>query len=139
MGDVPALTLAAWRLQLTALLLAAPATWQYQQLSGEARAHARRSAGWLSASGACLAAHFGLWVWSLEHTSLPHSLLLVATAPIILTAVALLLRQPISQGEVGGAALAIAGGLRPCVAAHRQQHRMRKGQPCTAAGTLRCP
>jgi hypothetical protein len=55
------------------------------------------------------ALHFGTWVWSLQHTSLAHSLLLVSTTPIILVAYSLVMRQPISAGEVAGALLAVAG------------------------------
>lgn len=60
-------------------------------------------------SGACLAVHFGAWVWSLQRTSLTHSLLLVSTTPVIMAAGALALRHPISKGEVGGAVLALVG------------------------------
>jgi drug/metabolite transporter (DMT)-like permease len=55
------------------------------------------------------ALHFGTWVWSLQHTSLAHSLLLVSTTPIILVAYSLIMRLPISAGEVAGALLAVAG------------------------------
>jgi drug/metabolite transporter (DMT)-like permease len=51
-------------------------------------------------------------VWSLQHTSLAHSLLLVSTTPIILVAYSLITRQPISAGEVAGALLAVAGGAQ---------------------------
>eukprot|EP00882_Tetradesmus_deserticola_P022745 GHRQ01024691.1.p1 GENE.GHRQ01024691.1~~GHRQ01024691.1.p1 ORF type:complete len:425 (+),score=136.30 GHRQ01024691.1:465-1739(+) len=60
-------------------------------------------------SGVTLALHFGSWVWSLQHTSLAHSLLLVSTTPIILVGHSLITRQPISLGEVAGALLAVAG------------------------------
>jgi hypothetical protein len=55
------------------------------------------------------ALHFGTWVWSLQHTSLAHSLLLVSTTPIILVAYSLISRQAISAGEVAGAVMAVAG------------------------------
>lgn len=58
------------------------------------------------------AIHFGTWVWSLEHTSLAHSLLLVSTTPIIIVAWTLLRRHAISAGEVAGAVLALVGGCR---------------------------
>jgi drug/metabolite transporter (DMT)-like permease len=64
------------------------------------------------------ALHFGAWVWSLQHTSLAHSLLLVSTTPIILVAYSLVVRQPISAGEVAGAVLAVAGDAQQ---QHQQQ------------------
>ena len=60
-------------------------------------------------SGACLAAHFGLWVWGLQHTSLPHSLLLVCCTPLLLSFGSLVLCFPISRGEIGGSMLGALG------------------------------
>ncbi|GFR49511.1 hypothetical protein Agub_g11552, partial [Astrephomene gubernaculifera] len=82
MPEVPALTLAAWRLQLTAVLLGLAAAQQWRDMSAEDRSRTLHSSGWLAASGACLAVHFGSWVWGLQHTSLPHSLLLVSATPL---------------------------------------------------------
>ena len=52
----------------------------------------------LGLSGAALALHFGAWVWSVERTSLSHSLLFVSATPLILAGGAWLLRKPISRG-----------------------------------------
>jgi hypothetical protein len=83
-GDVPALTLASWRLQLTALItLAAGAVQWRHNMPGDARMRLYAD-WWLSAlSGVALALHFATWVWSLQHTSLAHSLLLVSTSPVL--------------------------------------------------------
>jgi drug/metabolite transporter (DMT)-like permease len=51
----------------------------------------------LTASGTCLALHFGLWVYSLENTSLTHSLLLVCSTPVLLALGTWALRKPISR------------------------------------------
>lgn len=59
--------------------------------------------------GVCLAAHFGLWVWGLQNTSLPHSLLLVCCTPLLLSFGSLLLCLPISPGEVAGSVLGASG------------------------------
>jgi drug/metabolite transporter (DMT)-like permease len=111
MGDVPPLTLAAWRLQLTAVLLSAGAAAEARALPHAARADTRspRTLALLAASGAALAFHFGLWVYSIKATTLQHSLLFVSCAPLLLAGGALALRHPISRGEVGGAALGAAG------------------------------
>ena len=68
----------------------------------EERAKALRSWRMLLGSGACLAVHFGAWVWGLQHTSLTHSLLFVSATPILLAGWAWLSRQPISSTEVRG-------------------------------------
>eukprot|EP00887_Chlorella_sp_A99_P004149 scaffold23.g4149.t1 len=47
------------------------------------------TSGLLALSGSALAVHFGSWVWSVEHTSLTHSLLFVSATPLLLTLVGL--------------------------------------------------
>lgn len=74
MGEVRPLTLASWRLQATALLLAPGFWWQWRNLDGKDRQRFRSSLSQLWSSGICLALHFGFWVWGLQHTSLSHSL-----------------------------------------------------------------
>lgn len=54
----------------------------------------------LGVSGSCLAGHFGSWVYSVQHTSLSHSLLFVSATPLILAGGAWLLRKPISRGAL---------------------------------------
>jgi drug/metabolite transporter (DMT)-like permease len=114
MPDVPPITLAAWRLQLTTLILVAGAVpqWRGMPAADRRRALSRPDALWTAFSGTCLAAHFGAWVASLKATSLPHSLLLVSMAPVLLVCLALARREPISAGEVGGTLLALAGGAQ---------------------------
>lgn len=162
MSDVPALTLPAWRLQLTALLLLVPGIWQYSRFStGDVRLHCMlhsislegglspwhllfclacllifaqaaaylapvstarftwhlghhreavltgaaeemrklvRDAPLIGLSGISLAVHFGTWVWGLQHTSLPHSLLIMSSTPLVIAIGSLLLGQPLSIG-----------------------------------------
>ena len=53
-------------------------------------------------SGVALAAHFGTWVTSLDHTSLAHSLLFVTSHPIIIViGTALLVRRPHKLETIG--------------------------------------
>jgi hypothetical protein len=115
MREVPALTLAAWRLQLTALVLLPGAVAQHRRLEPEDKARALLAMRWLAASGACLAVHFGAWVWGLQHTSLAHSVLWVSTSPLLLAAGAWVMRTPISCGETLGALLGFGGGRLPGV------------------------
>lgn len=99
MREVPPVTLAAWRLQITSVLLGVGAAVQLRRMAPEERHRALRSAALLAASGTALALHFGAWVASLETTSLTHSLLFVSATPILLAAGAWILRRPISNGE----------------------------------------
>lgn len=123
MAEVPPITLAAWRLQLTCVLLGIGAAVQLARLPPAARARIARAAGLLSFSGVCLAFHFGLWVASAQATSLTHSLLFVSATPLFLALISLLLRRPISGGELVGTAVGLAGGvlLATAAAAHDAQ------------------
>ena len=53
----------------------------------------------------------GLQVYSIDSTSLPHSLLFVSTPPLILAAWARIRGETLSLGELGGLALGLAGAL----------------------------
>ena len=57
-----------------------------------------RSVPLMLASGIFLALHFACWVWSIDHTSLPHALLFVSSTPVTVAAGMLLMRKPISWG-----------------------------------------
>lgn len=60
-------------------------------------------------SGLALAAHFGTWVSSLDHTSLAHSLLFVTSHPIIIViGTAILVRRP-HRLETTGALIGVLG------------------------------
>lgn len=109
MGDVPPVTLAAWRLQLTTVILACGACWQWPRMCTADKVRARQDWLWSVAGGAALAAHFACWVFSLQHTSITHAAVLVCLSPVLLVALTLLRRKPISGGEIGGSVLALAG------------------------------
>jgi drug/metabolite transporter (DMT)-like permease len=114
MKEVPPVTLAAWRLQLTSVFLGVGASAQLRRMPPEQRQRTLRSAALLAASGSALALHFGAWVASVELTSLTHSLLFVSATPILLAAGTWALHRPISTGERAGmhwAASGRAGGL----------------------------
>lgn len=86
--STPPLLKACWRLTLTAIL----------QLPGFIRDYRRHistsvlrqrwfeSVPLLGVTGVILAVHFDAWSWSVDHTSLTHSLLFVSTTPLILVA-----------------------------------------------------
>jgi drug/metabolite transporter (DMT)-like permease len=63
-------------------------------------------------AGVALALHFGTWIASLAYTSVAHSVLLVATAPLFIIAISLaILRRPIARNKIVGAAIASGGIL----------------------------
>ena len=109
--DIPPLLRASWRLQLTALILAPLALWQFNSIGEEVKSKLfEMSTGKIIfASGAFLALHFGFWVTSLDYTSLTHSLLFVTAHPlVILIGMFLFVRRPNGMELVGGIA-AFAG------------------------------
>ena len=109
--SIPPLMRASWRLQITVLMLLPFAIWQYQQMDVESRNRLteKRTVLIILGSGIALAAHFGTWVTSLDHTSLAHSLLFVTSHPIIIVAgTALLVRRP-HKLETTGAILGLIG------------------------------
>ena len=105
--EIPPLLRASWRLQLTALILAPLALWQFNSIDVETKSKLfEMSTGKIIlASGAFLALHFGFWVTSLDYTSLTHSLLFVTAHPlVILIGMFLFVRRPNRMELVGGIA-----------------------------------
>ncbi|MDP6224406.1 MAG: DMT family transporter [Candidatus Poseidoniaceae archaeon] len=109
--NIPPLLRASWRLQLTALLLAPLALWQFNSINAEVKSKLfdLSTGKIIAASGAFLALHFGFWVTSLDYTSLTHSLLFVTAHPlVILIGMFLFVRKPNGMELIGGLA-AFAG------------------------------
>ena len=109
--EIPPLMRASWRLQITVLMLAPFAIWQYSNLEVESKLKLieKRTIWILIGSGFALAAHFGTWVTSLDHTSLAHSLLFVTSHPIIIViGIAIFVRRP-RRLEVIGALIGLLG------------------------------
>ena len=108
--DVPPTLLASWRLQATSAVLAAClARRDLPAASPNLLSRWRASARQLITSGVFLGAHFALWVIGLQNTSLPRSLLLVCSTPLIISLGALACGFPVSLGELAGASLGVAG------------------------------
>ena len=61
------------------------------------------------ASSLFLAAHFGSWVWSLDHTSLVHSLLFVTSHPLVVVLLMPILGSKIRRGHILGASIGFFG------------------------------
>lgn len=106
LADAPPITASFWRLALATLLLlpfaarAVPA-W---------RAYSAADWGITAASGAALGLHFGLWVWSLEYTSVAASTCLVTLQAVFVALGGhLLLGDRLTRRGWAGIALAVAG------------------------------
>ena len=109
--EIPPLMRASWRLQITVLMLLPFAIWQYREMdvSDKQRLTEKRTILIILGSGLALAAHFGTWVSSLDHTSLAHSLLFVTSHPIIIViGTAILVRRP-HKLETTGALIGVLG------------------------------
>ncbi|XP_024544748.1 uncharacterized protein LOC9644301 [Selaginella moellendorffii] len=104
---------AAWRLQVTAMILLPGFIWDWCRLSPQKRCmfFTWRPLCVLGISALAIALHFALWVWSLDHTSLPHSLLFVSMPPLIIAVLSWLRCKPLSKGENAGVFLGFAGVL----------------------------
>ena len=112
--DIPPLLRASWRLQLTALILAPLALWQFNSIDEKVKSKLfEMSTGKIIlASGAFLALHFGFWVTSLDYTSLTHSLLFVTAHPlVILIGMFLFVRRPNRMELVGGIAAFVGAAI----------------------------
>ena len=109
--SVPPLMRASWRLQITVLMLLPFAIWQYKnmEITEKKKLTEKKTVLILAGSGIALAAHFGTWVTSLDHTSLAHSLLFVTSHPIIIViGTAIFVRKPHSL-ETAGALVGLVG------------------------------
>jgi drug/metabolite transporter (DMT)-like permease len=103
----PSLAIAAGRLLLASAVLS-PLAWARH--AAELRALSRRDAWTALAAGAFLAAHFGTWIASLEHTSVVSSVVLVTTSPLWVALLSpLVLRERLAGGTWLGIAVALAG------------------------------
>ena len=127
--EVPPVLRASWRLQLTALVLAPLALYQWRGGSTELRQRCftKPNLALILASGLALGAHFATWVASLDATTLTHSLLFVTAHPLVivlgmavfsrrLTSV----RRPV-LGEWSGAAVCFVGAGLALLDAGQQQ------------------
>lgn len=127
--EVPPVLRASWRLQLTALVLAPLALYQWRGVSTELRQRCftKPNLALILASGLALGAHFATWVASLDATTLTHSLLFVTAHPLVivlgmavfsrrLTSV----RRPV-LGEWSGAAVCFVGAGLALLDAGQQQ------------------
>ena len=109
MSDVPPLLRASWRMQGTALILLPGFVYQFMRM--DRGSISTRDWQVILASSTFLAIHFGAWVWSLDHTSLVHSLLFVSIHPLVLVLLMPVIGTAVRRGHVTGVLVGITGAL----------------------------
>jgi len=107
MSDIPPILRASWRMQGTALILLPGFIFQLRSLDREL--FAAKDVAIIVLSSFFLAVHFGSWVWSLDHTSLVHSLLFVNSHPLVVVLLMPILGSEIRKGHVIGASVGFFG------------------------------
>jgi len=107
MGQVPPILRASWRMQGTSLILLPG--FAYQLRKWELNSFTRNDLLMILASSVFLAMHFGSWVWSLDNTSLIHSLLFVNTHPLVVVSLMPLMGKVVSRGHLMGVAIGVFG------------------------------
>ena len=143
--ETPPLLKAAWRLGLTALLQIPGFAWAARP-NGPLPDNfwVRIKMEWLPflGIGIALGSHFGLWGWSVAHTSMTHSLVLVWSTPIVLVVIIALraacrcgAAKPPTLGEVAGAFLGFAG-VAVMLSASRTGGSTGSGPPPTLLGDV---
>jgi drug/metabolite transporter (DMT)-like permease len=123
--DVEPLLKASWRLQATSLVLLLPFLFQMRRMKNEepesfSQLFDLRVLGIIAGSAFCLFVHFGSWIWSLDHTSLTHSLLFVTAHPLVIVCGLYLMGRSISKKETSGAIIGFIGAMITLIGARNE-------------------
>lgn len=107
--EAPSLTIAAYRMFISGLVLA---PFAISRNSNEIRAMKRNEVLLALLSGFLLAIHFHTWITSLEYTSVASSVVIVTTSPLWLAILArIFLKEEIPRSTSIGLVVALAGGI----------------------------
>ena len=109
MEDIPPFLRASWRMQGTSIILFP--LFLFQVLNSSDYKFSLKDVRLIVASSIFLALHFGSWVWSLDNTSLVHSLLFVTSHPIIIVLIMPILGSSVSKSHIIGAFLGVFGAI----------------------------
>ena len=107
MEGIPPLLKASWRMYGTALVLVPGFLYQWNAKDRESLSI--RDCYLIILSAVFLSFHFGSWIWSLDHTSLVHSLLFVTSHPLVVVAIMPIIGSPVRKGHVLGATIGFFG------------------------------
>jgi drug/metabolite transporter (DMT)-like permease len=106
-SGVPPLVVAFYRSAIAAAVLAVPALAMKRREFGKLT---RREMLLITASGFCLAVHFGAWIWSLKYIPIATSVLLVNSHPLLVViASRLILGEAQSSRRMIGLAVGLLG------------------------------
>ncbi|BBN10977.1 hypothetical protein MPTK1_5g08090 [Marchantia polymorpha subsp. ruderalis] len=105
------IAVASWRHQVSSTMMLPFAVFQWFSMHPQDRSSAP---SWSNFGTICLCAlglagHFGLWIWSLDNTSLTHSLFLCIMSPMFVTLFTFLRDGTVLCAELVGVALGIVG------------------------------
>jgi drug/metabolite transporter (DMT)-like permease len=109
MEEIPPFLRASWRMQGTSIILFP--LFIFQIIKSKEYELCQKDIKLIFASSFFLALHFGSWVWSLDHTSLVHSLLFVTSHPIIIVLLMPLMGNPVNKSYLIGAFLGVFGAI----------------------------
>jgi drug/metabolite transporter (DMT)-like permease len=109
MSEVPPILRSMWRLSGTSIILLPGFIFQYRNFNFSNDSIKKLDVQIILISSIFLAAPFATWVWSLDHTSLVHSLLFVTSNPLIVVVFMPILGTAVRRGHVLGALIGFAG------------------------------
>jgi|TARA_B110000263_G_scaffold52091_1_gene43598 drug/metabolite transporter (DMT)-like permease len=109
MEGIPPFLRASWRMQGTSLILFPLFIMQY--LNKNKYLISKNDVKLLLISSIFLALHFGSWVWSLDNTTLVHSLLFVTMHPIIVVLLMPVLGSSANKIHIAGAFVGVLGAI----------------------------
>lgn len=64
---------------------------------------------WIILGGLVIAGDFCLWAWSLQLTSMAHSLLFLCTPPVLLVPISFIMKEKVNKFEIIGVAIGVVG------------------------------
>ena len=105
--DIPPVLRASWRLWATSIVLLPGFMVQLRRAENEI--YDLRNISMILLSGFALAIHFAAWTWSLDHTSLAHSLLFVTSHPIVIVSAMFVIERKADLLLICGASLGFMG------------------------------
>lgn len=100
---------ACWRLEVSALLQIIPSVYEWRKNSNAVKDMIRDFWSTLAISGLCLGLTFSLWCWSLELTSIAHSLLFSCSTPLVMVVSYYVLCKKVSLLEIIGVIIGFFG------------------------------
>ena len=96
MEGIPPLLKASWRMYGTSLVLVPG--FLYQLNAKDRVSISMKDCYLILISALFLALHFGSWIWSLDHTSLVHSLLFVTSHPLVVVGIMPIIGSQVRRG-----------------------------------------